>query len=1380
MRRSRLRRWLVGSAFALAGLIFVVAALLVAGWQALRTDAGTTWLLSKVSGLKISGSRGNLQGGPFEAAQVEFRLRDAPVWVHIDGLSWRDLHWRWRPYDGAWTALAIDGLKARRVEVHTVPSGKPSAAPTQLRLPLELDVRDAEVQALQIDELPLFTEVRTALHLGADQGRLHRVDRLSFAWDKLQLQASGQVQAVAPMAVQAQARLASLQWPGAHGQQTTWQAQVQAGGTLPRLQLDGSLNAQNGPARLDLHGIVTPFAGWPIAALEAQMKALDLSALATGAPTTSLEGHAHLQSTGLDQPAQVDLQLANARPGRWDEARLPLRQMQVDLRGKLNDRSHLELHAFDLQLGNEQHAAGRWQGHGAWAGDRLQLQSTIDRLQPSELDHRLAAMTLSGPVTLDLSELAAAGGPAAPHWVAALKAQLDGQLAAPRTPPVRLQLEGSGQATDTGPRFELRQLTASAGSARAHATALAQRQADGRWQISSRGDLTDFDPVPWWPGPEGSAWRQGPHRLNGRWDADLAWPAASSQAADLWHQLQGLRGRAEVQLAESRLAGVPVQGQLKLTADGRTPVAALQAELQAATNRLKLDGQLGLSSDGAADRWQVDAQAGALAALAPLVKLVPTLEAWAPKSGNLTLQARAQGRWPALRSDGDARLADLNAGSLGIGQAQAHWRFGGGIDAPLELKASADRVAFGRQQAERLSADLSGTQAAHKLQVEASTAARPPAWAETLINATSPRGTRFELLAEGSWQPARDGGRWRGKLQRLRSSATEGTGGKPWVVADGLQAEVQLDGAMNPTQASVEPGRLQLLGAAVRWSQMRWQAAAAGGTPRIDVQAEIDPLRVAPLLARLQPDFGWGGDLTMAGHVSLHSASAFNADVVVERISGDLSVTDEGGTQILGLTDLRLGLVANEGVWHFTEALAGSTVGVLAGAQSMRLSPRAVWPAPDTPLEGLLELRVDKLDVWGPWTPAGWRLTGNLHVSATLGGRFGAPEYTGRLEGHGIGARNLLQGVNVTDGEVAIALRGPTAHIEHFTAKGGEGTLALEGGASFGEKPQAEFKLKAQRFQVLGRLDRRIVASGDAQALLQADAIKLDGRFTVDEGLFDFSRGNAPTLDDDVVVVRRPAASASAVASEIAAEPPPPPKPSRQVNATLQVDLGEHLRIRGRGLDAFLRGELKMTTPGGRLAVNGTVRAENGVYAAYGQKLEIERGLVVFNGPVENPRLDIVALRPNLDVRVGVAVAGTALKPRVRLFSDPDMSDADKLSWLVLGRAPEGLGRNDTALLQRAAMALLAGEGESTTDRVMNALGLDQFSVRSEGEGDVRSTVVTLGKQLSRRLYVGYERGVASTTGTWQLIYRIAQRFTLRAQAGEDNAVDLIWTWRWN
>jgi len=218
--------------------------------------------------------------------------------------------------------------------------------------------------------------------------------------------------------------------------------------------------------------------------------------------------------------------------------------------------------------------------------------------------------------------------------------------------------------------------------------------------------------------------------------------------------------------------------------------------------------------------------------------------------------------------------------------------------------------------------------------------------------------------------------------------------------------------------------------------------------------------------------------------------------------------------------------------------------------------------------------------------------------------------------------------------------------------------------------------------------------------------------------------------------------------------------------------------VRGRGLDAGLRGELHLTSPSGRLAVNGSLRAVDGTYQAYGQKLDIERAVLSFVGPVENPRLDIEATRPNLDVRVGVAVTGTALNPRIRLFSEPELSDLDKLSWLVLGRASETTGGADTALLQQAALALLSGEGPGVTDRLIQSIGLDEISVR-QTQGTTKDTIVTLGKQISKRWYVGYERGLESTVGTWQLIYRVAQRVTVRASAGADNAVDVIWTWRW-
>jgi len=277
---------------------------------------------------------------------------------------------------------------------------------------------------------------------------------------------------------------------------------------------------------------------------------------------------------------------------------------------------------------------------------------------------------------------------------------------------------------------------------------------------------------------------------------------------------------------------------------------------------------------------------------------------------------------------------------------------------------------------------------------------------------------------------------------------------------------------------------------------------------------------------------------------------------------------------------------------------------------------------------------------------------------------------------------------------VAITLQGARARIERFTAKAGSGSIKLEGDAELGEAPRAQLKLSADKFQLLGRVDRRIVASGQAQLQLTAKTLALDGKFDVDEGLIDFTRSDAPTLAGDVQVIRQssapsPAAAASAAASPAGGAAVPPPTSPRRGARPARGPRRKTSRARARAGHG-LRGELHITSPGGRLAVNGAVRAVDGTYAAYGQKLTIDRGQITFSGAVDNPRLDIEATRPNLDVRVGVAISGTPVNPRVRLFSEPELSEIDKLSWLVMGRASDGLGRTDTALLQRAALALLA------------------------------------------------------------------------------------------
>ena len=1200
---------------------------------------------------------------------------------------------------------------------------------------------------------------------------------------------------------------------------------------------------------------MTPFTAWPLDTLQLQTEALDLSALAPGAPQTALSGRADVRAGAADAPITATVALRNALPGRWNEGRLPLRTLALELQGSLQARDRLDVQRFELELGDTGGNAGRWSGSGAWQGHGLSVDTRLQDVQPQRLDSRAAAMQLTGPLRLQVQGLPALGPPASgsapggtaaapvrPPWSGQLELLLDGRLEGAPSP-VQLKLRARGDAQ----RLQVEQARLQSGTAVADLKASLRRLnvpagPGGRrsvpgWQLETAGSLLDFDPVPWWPGEAGSAWRQSTNRLSAGWNFDLRLPHSALHQAPL-AALQRVAGNGSLRLHDAVLASVPLRGDLSLaygaevagsgallrqllaagTSSAAAPASApaagttagtagtdsgqalgrLQADLRIGGNQVQLAAQGDPLGEGDGDRWALQVQAGLLRNLAPLARLHPALAGWMPRQGELQLQLDGEGRWPRLRTQGRAEVQALETSTLSLDAARATWRLDSRAGDPqrsLELLARVDGLQRGDLRLAQLQAVANGTLAQHRISLDAAISQAPPAWLEKLLAVPRRQGTRALLRAEGGWTSNIDGGgTWRARVERLaalawsgpQTSAAEGgsraatalrarglaglpPSGPAWVEALALQAELGFDSSGQLVRASAEPGQLRLGDvAALRWERVR--VDLSGPRPQISLRAELDPLDLAPLLARALPDMGWGGDLRVGAHARMEAGERFEAELLLERLGGDLHLKDANGLQLLGLTDLRLGLVARDGVWNFRQAFVGRSVGQLGTNLRVRTSPQTRWPEPDAPVEGQIEARVNDIGVWGNWVPPGWRLTGAVNTQAQVSGRFGAPRFTGRLSGSGLGVRNLLQGVNVTEGQIQVSLDGDSARIETFTLRGGDGQLDITGGATLGQAPQAELAVRAEAFRVLGRVDRQLVTSGQAQLRLQRDLIKLSGRLRLDEGLFDASRADAPSLDNDVSI--RQAGDAALPEAELNVTRADP-----RLAVSLDVDLGERLRVRGRGLDTALRGQLRLSTPGGRLAVNGSVRTEQGTYAAYGQKLEIERGIVAFSGPADNPRLDVLALRPNVDIRVGVAITGTLQALRVRLYADPEMGETDKLSWLVLGRAPDGLGRTDTALLQRAAVALLAGEGEGPTDELLRNLGIDNLSLRQD-EGDTRQTVITLGKQLGRRWYLGYERGVNAATGTWQLIYRVAQRLTVRMQSGLENSLDIIWVWR--
>lgn len=1190
------------------------------------------------------------------------------------------------------------------------------------------------------------------------------------------------------------------------------EGRVMLSGPLAALRVAADVAVSNQALRLAAD--LRPFEPWPLASAEVKAQSFDVNVLHPSAPHTALQGTVSVRprdalpgapGTRLNAPPGgrpdanrpaparlsdllIDLDLQNLSPGPWDTLNVPLRHLKGRLvlpgqaSGQDMARTGRQGQA-DVQLvlpGRAGRADGALQVSGPWSLDDRQATRLLLRLQ--RLD--LKALHGQAPPLMWQGEVRV-NGQADDSWQVA--ASLQGQevptegAARVMTEPATLSLNGNWQPQ----RWRLDDLSlASAGTSAQLQGVWARRSAmpsDPVWQGQADLRLRSFDPARWvpWPRPPGDTTQRTV--LNGQAkvvlqdlgpgspDRPTPWPARwrgtvftdVQDSALLGVKLSGtLEGQAgSVWSAKARLAAADNT----LSAVLAVPAEGLSAGLNGQTAGLTVDAQLRAPQ---LQSWQAWAQWAGLQGLTGQM------------SGDIQWRAPGGGRWSStgqLQADGvKARRADQ---ALGLQQLQANWALGELAQAgqPWKLDARGTQLSWGGWTLPSLLATVQGQRTDHRIELQAQ-AVLPERKLSTGQRVREQ--VRLSGAAQAGWRGTLSAPLWEARVSQL-SVQPEAAGSPAWLETSPF--ELRWARQTQGPAWSVSSARAKVFGAELVLE--RASGEQRDGLAGTDLAVALQPLKVAEVLSRWQPDAGWGGDLTVAGRLTAvrPPGGAWRIDGQLARQSGDLSLSEPGingaSVQRLGIRDIKLGLSAANGLWQFNHLADGRVLGSVSGNVRVQAGSSSPWPAWTDPLQGDIQVKLDNLRAVSVWAPAGWRLAGQMAASLKVQGTLGDPSVVGTLTGQGIGVANPLLGVQVTQGELRVQLEPHLARIERFEARGGDagGALSVTGVAQLGESPTAELQLQARQFGLLHRVDRRAVVSGQLQASFTSDALLADGQFTVDEGLVDISQSEAPTVGDDVNVVNRPGQDP---------EPTVQP-PARKLNANIALNLGDRLRLKGRGLDTRLSGNLRLSTPNGRPQLQGRIQALDGTYAAYGQKLLIERGSIAFTGTVDNPRLDILAMRAQSataaagDVKVGVQVTGTALEPRVRLYSEPSMSETEKLSWLVLGRAPAGLGGADLGLLQTAAAALLDGEGPSRRDTLVGALGLDELSVR-QSDGAVKDTIVSVGKQVSQRWYLGYERSLNATTGTWQAIYRLAQRFTLRAQAGDDNALDLIWSRRWD
>jgi translocation and assembly module TamB len=619
----------------------------------------------------------------------------------------------------------------------------------------------------------------------------------------------------------------------------------------------------------------------------------------------------------------------------------------------------------------------------------------------------------------------------------------------------------------------------------------------------------------------------------------------------------------------------------------------------------------------------------------------------------------------------------------------------------------------------------------------------PASAATAHLDAQAP-GLHLTASASGAFI----GGAFGGKLESLTASG-----------AESLRLHLEQPVALQLSGAASNIQRLCLLGtpgnlcAEGSWTPGAWSATltasqlplstlTAGRTPAVEYLGNIDV--GARLFSR--------GNMPTQGvlRIELH-------DAVLSRrlVSGRIDRTSIG-SGVLTAT-------ANTDSIDAQASLTSGQIGTLEG--TLKIS-RGAQRWQDLPVAGELRAQTSKLDLISVYVPDIDRAAGNLSADARIAGTVGEPRLSGTLA--------------VSDGEVDLyqtnlRLRqiGLTAHLTDDglafdgAAQTGKGQVHAKGQLQWrGALPYGQLHLDGTNLRVVDIPEAQIDASPNLDFKVAAHEIDITGTVAVPYAKIaptDYT--GAVTSSSDEVIVGQQSQN---------------PADRFQVRTQITMTLGSNVNINTMGLTGQIAGSI--TVRSGYDAItraSGQLFVQKGEYAAYARQLEIQRGRLIFTGgPLDDPGIELRAIKRYPDVTAGINVRGTLQHPRMSFFSDPSLPQSQVVSLILSG----GGGGSTLQMLQAssqqnqqatAANELLTQGGAILAQQLGSRIGLPDISLETDLNNE---TSLVLGKYLSPRLYVSYGVGITQQLNAIRLRYSLGDHWTIRTEAGQIRGADLVFS----
>jgi translocation and assembly module TamB len=415
-------------------------------------------------------------------------------------------------------------------------------------------------------------------------------------------------------------------------------------------------------------------------------------------------------------------------------------------------------------------------------------------------------------------------------------------------------------------------------------------------------------------------------------------------------------------------------------------------------------------------------------------------------------------------------------------------------------------------------------------------------------------------------------------------------------------------------------------------------------------------------------------------------------------------------------------------------------------------------------IRGRADVRFDDISGLARLTRRVGSLEGSLRGSIAIAGTVGSPTASGDVAMRD--AHLVLQDphMELTSLDLSIAMMNQSQLTVRGAAKSKDGSISIDGVLQDAFNANRNFKAHIDATNLAVDVpDADVQVSGQVDFEWTRGLASLKGTIEIPRAQITISTlpEGAVAVSEDVIVVDRVEQRAAGT----------------RLQVDLQLILKDKVHFKAYGLSTYLDGHLRLRqSVDGLVQLNGTVALVNGTFTAYGQTLAIESGRLTYSGPADNPFVDARATRTikgvGSDIVVGAHVQGPARNIETTLFSDPEMSEAQTLSYLVLGRPLNDANAEQTNNVMGAAIALGLKGAAPVIDEIRNVVGIDELTATG---GSTEDLAVVAGKRLNERLYVRYQYQTFTRTGAVLIELLLSRRVSLQATAAQAPAIDVIY-----